>query len=388
MGDAALGRKTTEIGSSPDTDDCFSNIGDGGDANQSLAEFNIEEFLNLAYKVVDGDYASMDEVVAPVTRQQPWKMLVPMSMTGKRTGEIHIPSKKRIAVPEHAKDVVAAEYGDEQQVPTGCSQTIPTKGCTDGSGVNDDNRAEFHVNECADVAHIRGDVEADMASNGRDEVDCVGSKNAINAAVQLEERVHDVDKVHEMAYKQAPKVQFAPTGLFIGNVPLHACPEHIVDDKIADAFNNSSPKTLSYIAPMIQNGEIIVRPTLDSIQKGSQRWRSTAVGYFVGKRPYFHHFKEYTKSVWPALREVNVTANRFFFFQFKTVIDMEEVIEGGPWLFQGQPIVLQKWEPGMVMRKLKHTQVPIWILLRHLPVELWIEEGLSMVASGVGKPLY
>ncbi|KAL2237302.1 UNVERIFIED_CONTAM: hypothetical protein Sindi_0921900 [Sesamum indicum] len=67
---------------------------------------------------------------------------------------------------------------------------------------------------------------------------------------------------------------------------------------------------------------------------------------------------------------------------------MEEIIEGGPWLFQGQPIVLQKWVPGMVMRKLKHTQVPVWIKLRHLPVELWTEEGLSIVASGIGKPLY
>ncbi|KAL0294429.1 UNVERIFIED_CONTAM: hypothetical protein Sradi_6888700 [Sesamum radiatum] len=67
---------------------------------------------------------------------------------------------------------------------------------------------------------------------------------------------------------------------------------------------------------------------------------------------------------------------------------MEEVIEGGPWLYLGQPIVLQKWEPGMVLRKLKHTEVPVWIKLRHLPVELWTTEGLSTVASGIGRPLY
>ncbi|KAL0287522.1 UNVERIFIED_CONTAM: hypothetical protein Sradi_7123900 [Sesamum radiatum] len=67
---------------------------------------------------------------------------------------------------------------------------------------------------------------------------------------------------------------------------------------------------------------------------------------------------------------------------------MEEVIEGGPWLLNGQPIILQKWEPGMVLRKLQHTQMPVWIKLRHLPVELWTNEGLSTVASGIGKPLY
>ncbi|KAL0354347.1 UNVERIFIED_CONTAM: hypothetical protein Sangu_1016000 [Sesamum angustifolium] len=38
----------------------------------------------------------------------------------------------------------------------------------------------------------------------------------------------------------------------------------------------------------------------------------------------------------------------------------------------------------MVLRKLKHTEVPVWIKLRHLPVELWTTEGLSTVASGIG----
>ncbi|KAK4407908.1 putative ribonuclease H protein [Sesamum angolense] len=71
-----------------------------------------------------------------------------------------------------------------------------------------------------------------------------------------------------------------------------------------------------------------------------------------------------------------------------TEIAMEEVIEGGPWLFQGQPIVLQRWEPGMVLRKHKHTQVPVWIRLCHLPIEFWTDDGLSTVASGVGRPLY
>ncbi|KAK4381838.1 Transposon TX1 uncharacterized protein [Sesamum angolense] len=77
------------------------------------------------------------------------------------------------------------------------------------------------------------------------------------------------------------------------------------------------------------------------------------------------------------VREVTATSNGFFFFRFTTAAAMEEVIEGGPWLFQGQPIVLQKWEPGMALRKLKHTQVPVWIKLRYLPVELWTTDGVS-----------
>ncbi|KAL2237565.1 UNVERIFIED_CONTAM: hypothetical protein Sindi_0948200 [Sesamum indicum] len=181
----------------------------------------------------------------------------------------------------------------------------------------------------------------------------------------------------------------SPTGIFVGNVPLQPCLNFMnYHDKIANIFHNSSRKILTYVPPMMQTGEIIVRPTLDMVRDGSRRWNATPVGYFLGKRPYFHHVKDYVKSIWPLLAEVTATTNGFFFFRFKTIVAMEEVIEGGPWLFQGQPIMLQKWEPGMVLRKLKHTQVPVWVKLRHLPVELWTNDGLSTVASGIERPLY
>ncbi|KAK4380931.1 hypothetical protein Sango_3017500 [Sesamum angolense] len=155
-------------------------------------------------------------------------------------------------------------------------------------------------------------------------------------------------------------VKAADSTIFIENVPLmHGSNSLSLGDKITEGFHNSSRKTLSFV-PL--------------------RYKTV--------RPYFHHLNAYVRSIWPAVREVTATVTGFYFFQFKTEAAMEEVIEGGPWLFQGQPIVLQKWEPGMALRKLKHTQVPVWIKLRHLPVEMWTNEGLSTVASGIGKPLY
>ncbi|KAL0285599.1 UNVERIFIED_CONTAM: hypothetical protein Sradi_7170600 [Sesamum radiatum] len=141
--------------------------------------------------------------------------------------------------------------------------------------------------------------------------------------------------------------------LFFGNVPLNPhLASKIDEDKIAAAFHNSSRKTLNFIPPSVQNGEVIVRPSIDMIRTGSKRWNTTTVGYFLGKKPYFHHLNEFVRSIWPGVRDVKATSNGFFFFQFETVAAMEDVIEGGPWLYLGQPIVLQKWEPGMVLRKL------------------------------------
>ncbi|KAL0455430.1 UNVERIFIED_CONTAM: hypothetical protein Slati_0882200 [Sesamum latifolium] len=82
------------------------------------------------------------------------------------------------------------------------------------------------------------------------------------------------------------------------------------------------------------------------------------------------------------------TVNGFFFILFKMMGALDDAIDGGLWLFQGHPLVLQRWEPGMALHKHSHTQVPVWIKLCHLFVELWTEDGLSTVASGVGKPLY
>ncbi|KAL2225234.1 UNVERIFIED_CONTAM: hypothetical protein Sindi_3091900 [Sesamum indicum] len=246
------------------------------------------------------------------------------------------------------------------------------------------------------IAAARADIIADTGASRADvsnytikaRADIIDDTRKARADINTDTCKNRADVSNSVERNQAMHDAPLPTGLYVGNIPLHAYPDTIIDDKIAHAFNHSTRKTLSFIAPTMQNGEVVVRPSLDAVRNGSKRWKSTAVGYFLGKRPYYHHLKEFAHSVWPALREVTATTNGFFFFQFKTVFDMEEIIEGGPWLFQGQPIVLQKWEPGMAMRKLKHTQVPVWIKLRHLPMEFWTTEGLSTVASGVGKPLY
>ncbi|KAL0401452.1 UNVERIFIED_CONTAM: hypothetical protein Slati_4175100 [Sesamum latifolium] len=148
-----------------------------------------------------------------------------------------------------------------------------------------------------------------------------------------------------LLYQSSPASK-PPTEIFIDNVLLTSASSSVHSiDKIASAFLNSSRKILSYIPPSMQNGEVIVRPSLNMIRDGSRRWNTTAIGYFLGKRPYFHHLNDFVRSIWPAVCEVTATVNGFFFFQFKTTAAMEEVIEGGPWLFQGQPIVLQNGSP-------------------------------------------
>ncbi|KAL0433320.1 UNVERIFIED_CONTAM: hypothetical protein Slati_2666300 [Sesamum latifolium] len=83
----------------------------------------------------------------------------------------------------------------------------------------------------------------------------------------------------------SPTVQPSPssTGIFIGNVPLHAHDSSYSNmDKFAVVFHNSSRKTLSFIPPSTKNEEIIVQPSIEMVREGSCQWANTAMGYFLG----------------------------------------------------------------------------------------------------------
>ncbi|KAL0428298.1 UNVERIFIED_CONTAM: hypothetical protein Slati_3004600 [Sesamum latifolium] len=120
----------------------------------------------------------------------------------------------------------------------------------------------------------------------------------------------------------APAAEF-----FIGKVPLHnSIPVESLSDQIASSFHNSTLKTLHYVPPTSQNGEVIVRPSLNMIHEGSKRWEHTAVGYFLGKKLYFYHIDAFVRANWPGIKDVTAMASGFFFFRFHTEVAMTKII--------------------------------------------------------------
>ncbi|KAL0294112.1 UNVERIFIED_CONTAM: hypothetical protein Sangu_3225200 [Sesamum angustifolium] len=80
--------------------------------------------------------------------------------------------------------------------------------------------------------------------------------------------------------------QSAPPVIYVGNVKLQAGP----------------------------NGEVIIRPTKEVVDNGSKKWHTTAVGYFLGRRPYFPQLESYARANWKGLQHVSATSSGFFFF--------------------------------------------------------------------------
>lgn len=77
-----------------------------------------------------------------------------------------------------------------------------------------------------------------------------------------------------------------------------------------------------------------------------------------------------------------------YIFRFSDEMTRDEVFEAKLWNISNKPLILRRWEPGMQLLKLSLDSLPIWIKLKHLPMEFWSPTCLGYVASGVGKPLY
>ncbi|KAA0025860.1 DUF4283 domain-containing protein [Cucumis melo var. makuwa] len=70
-------------------------------------------------------------------------------------------------------------------------------------------------------------------------------------------------------------------------------------------------------------------------------------------------------------------------------IPLEEAYLGnlGSWHLGGKPMLIEKWTLGIILESFGFNSVPVWIRLGKIPMELWTEAGLTIVASVVGKPI-
>ena len=75
------------------------------------------------------------------------------------------------------------------------------------------------------------------------------------------------------------------------------------------------------------------------------------------------------------------------FFKFDSETSLVATLEGGPWYVAGKPFILRKWEPHLSLEKDRISKVPIWVHFYNIPLEYWSHEGLSYIASMIGKPI-
>ena len=144
------------------------------------------------------------------------------------------------------------------------------------------------------------------------------------------------------------------------------------------------PPSFRFLPP----GEsMIVEPPLEELRKGNDKYKSCVVGSFTkGTKPY-KEVAEFAAKMWAVkgLQDVFQKDNRTYVFKFKDEQERDAVLSRGTWYIDKRPMVVTRWgiKPGTD----NISAIPMWIKLSNIPDSYWTVEGLSRLASTVGRPL-
>nr|GEW48735.1 zinc knuckle CX2CX4HX4C [Tanacetum cinerariifolium] len=131
--------------------------------------------------------------------------------------------------------------------------------------------------------------------------------------------------------------------------------------------------------------------TLDAlvVEKVSTRFEHTLYGYFIGKRMAFPVVEYYARNNWAKHRLKRIMMNNkgFIFFKYDSRAGLEVVFEGGPWLIRKSSIILKKWSMDTRLLKNELARIPIWVKLHDVSVQVFEEDGISLIAAFIGKPV-
>lgn len=134
--------------------------------------------------------------------------------------------------------------------------------------------------------------------------------------------------------------------------------------------------------------QIIVFPR-EVVQESFKRYAQTVFGYFLGNRLPFPIVERYVNNVWKKFGPVKsmMTASGFFYFKFGSDEGVKRVLEEGPWMIRNVPIILKKWSPEINVTKAEVTSIPVWIKMHDVPLIGYTDDGLSAIATKIGKPM-
>ncbi|PNY17922.1 hypothetical protein L195_g014678 [Trifolium pratense] len=116
------------------------------------------------------------------------------------------------------------------------------------------------------------------------------------------------------------------------------------------------------------------------------RW--CLVGRFICERAiHFNSMKIRMADLWKPLRGVTIkeTKTGKFLCHFAHPIDMEEVLNGGPWTFDNNMLILEQVQLGMQIEQIPLYYVNMWVRIHDLPMRLMKERVGTSLANYIGS---
>jgi hypothetical protein len=116
------------------------------------------------------------------------------------------------------------------------------------------------------------------------------------------------------------------------------------------------------------------------------RW--CLLGRFLSNRPiHVNSMKVTMANIWRPVKGVKIkeTTPGLFLFQFAHALDMEAVLQGGPWMFDNHMLILDRVQLGVQIENIPLHHVDFWVQVHNLPVGLMAEKVGKKLANYIGS---
>ncbi|XP_070057707.1 uncharacterized protein [Nicotiana tomentosiformis] len=134
--------------------------------------------------------------------------------------------------------------------------------------------------------------------------------------------------------------------------------------------------SLSFISPMIKEGEKIVQLKQEELDKGTipaigelERFIDTQWNFASKPKIYFHN-------------------DGYFVVRFSNIEDRDEVLYSAPHTINNKPLIIKAWEADFNFNEEVLKTISLWVKFPNLPLNCWKIEMLSRMSSVLGNPIY
>lgn len=76
----------------------------------------------------------------------------------------------------------------------------------------------------------------------------------------------------------------------------------------------------------------------------------------------------------------------FIYFYVSTQKGFDNVLENGQWMIRNVRIILKPWTLSTNLLKADLTIIPVWVKFHDVPLAMFFDDGLSLLATLIGTP--
>ncbi|XP_019267318.1 PREDICTED: uncharacterized protein LOC109244650 [Nicotiana attenuata] len=147
---------------------------------------------------------------------------------------------------------------------------------------------------------------------------------------------------------------------------------------------------LQFIAPIVQNGEKMVKLEADDVEQETEKWKNAIVIYVIGESPSIGAMDRFVNSMgkYSAKPQIYYHNEDYFIIRFSSIEERDQVLYSGPHTINNRPIIMKAWSEEFNLHDEVLKTIPLWVKLPNLPVNWWSMTALSKIESALGNPIY